>query len=59
MNAIDIKLIFYFIRSLPENLRTKLALKQKKFDTIYAAYEKAVNYVCQPARVRKKDTKKK
>jgi hypothetical protein len=59
MNATDIELIFYFIRSLPENLRTKMALKRKKFDTIHAAYEKAVNYVVNRPKLGKRDSKEK
>jgi hypothetical protein len=55
----NIELIFYSVRLLPENLRTKMALKRKKFDIIHAAYEKAVNYVVNRPDLGKKDSKKK
>jgi hypothetical protein len=58
-DATDIEFIFHFIRSLLENLRTKMSLKYKKFDTIHAAYEKAVNYVVNRPELGKRDSKEK
>jgi hypothetical protein len=58
-DATDIELIFHFIRLLLENLRTKMALKRKKFDTIHAAYEKVVNYAVNRPELGKIDSKEK
>jgi hypothetical protein len=55
-DATDIELIFHFICWLPKILCTKMALKCKRFDTIHAAYEKAVNYVVNRLELGKRDS---